>query len=155
MAAQYRSGTIAEIGTGCGVGTAWILSGLDPRVRLVTIELDEDRAAVASRLLEPAPNVRVLRGDWRQVLELAPFEMVFCDASSAKREEPEFVLRMMRPGGLVVLDDFTPEAVWTPEQKAALGHGDPVRGFWLGDSRLIGVEVMVTTNHAVILAVRR
>jgi hypothetical protein len=62
---------------------------------------------------------------------------------------------MLRPGGLVLLDDFTPGAMWTPERKAAFAHGDPVRGFWLGDSRLIGVEVMVTTDHAVVLAVRR
>ena len=40
---------VAEIGTGCGVGSAWILSALDPAVAFFTVELDEERAAAASR----------------------------------------------------------------------------------------------------------
>jgi hypothetical protein len=47
LAAQRGRTRVAEIGTGCGVGSAWILSALDPDVRFVTVELDGGRAAAA------------------------------------------------------------------------------------------------------------
>ena len=42
---------VAEIGTGCCVGSAWILSALDPGVPFITVELDDRRAASAAGLL--------------------------------------------------------------------------------------------------------
>ena len=38
---------VAEIGTGCGVGAAWIVSALDPGVTFVTVERDASLAAAA------------------------------------------------------------------------------------------------------------
>ena len=38
---------IAEIGTGFGVGAAWLLAGMDPTASLVTVEVDAERAKAA------------------------------------------------------------------------------------------------------------
>ena len=38
------AGTIGETGTGCGVGLAWLASGARPGTRLVTVEIDTERA---------------------------------------------------------------------------------------------------------------
>ena len=51
LAGQRGRTRVAEIGTGCGVGSAWILSALDPDVPFVTVELDPERAAEAAELL--------------------------------------------------------------------------------------------------------
>jgi hypothetical protein len=46
----------------------------------------------------------------------------------------------MRPGGLIVQDDLTPEAAWPPEWR---GQPDPTRALWLNDPRLAAVELIV------------
>src|SRR5207245_7638558 len=43
---------IAEIGTGTGVGAAWIADALAPGAVFVTVEADPERAEAAARLLE-------------------------------------------------------------------------------------------------------
>jgi hypothetical protein len=48
------AGTIGETGTGCGVGLAWLASGARPGTRLVSVEVDTERAGlVASLLIKP------------------------------------------------------------------------------------------------------
>ena len=44
LAAQRGRARVGEIGTGTGVGAAWIVSALPPEVPFVTVELDADRA---------------------------------------------------------------------------------------------------------------
>ena len=146
-----RGGTLGEIGAGCGVGSAWIASGLSPSASFVTVELDSARAERVSELLGNLPNVKVLQGDWRDILRYAPFSLLFVDAKPAKLEYAGDIVRAMSPGGLVVLDDFTPEEQWPPEWQ---GKPDPVRDFWLNDPRLAAIEIGVTASSSLILAVR-
>ncbi len=51
LVAARPDGRVAEIGTGCGVGAAWIASALGKRGRLVTVELDSGRAGAAAKSL--------------------------------------------------------------------------------------------------------
>src|SRR3712207_7457903 len=44
--AATRGGTMAEFGTGCGVGTAWLRSGVRNGARILTAELEIGRAHV-------------------------------------------------------------------------------------------------------------
>lgn len=151
LASGVRSGVIGETGTGCGVGTAWMASALSPDTRLLTIELDAERAEAVREVLDPAPNVGVLQGDWRELLPHGPFDMLFVDGGSGKRQEQEAVLDALRPGGLVVLDDLWPEGIEPPELR---GQPDPVREFWLDDPRLAAAEILTGPRMAVILATR-
>ncbi len=153
MAGSCRSGVVAEIGTGCGVGAAWMVSGLAPGVPLVTVESDAERASAARALFAPYPNVRVLHGDWPAILAHAPFALLFADGGRAKEREPECLLSALAPGGLILLDDLTPESRWKPEQRAQWPV-DPVRAFWLNDPRLLATELLTTSESGVILAAR-
>jgi predicted O-methyltransferase YrrM len=56
LAGQRGRTRVAEIGSGCGVGSAWILSALDPEVPFVTVELDAIRAAEVTELLAADAN---------------------------------------------------------------------------------------------------
>jgi hypothetical protein len=44
------AGTIGETGTGCGVGPAWLASGARPGTRLVSVEIDTERAGLVASL---------------------------------------------------------------------------------------------------------
>ena len=157
LVAARPQGRCAEIGTGCGVGSAWIADALGPDGSLVTVELDEDRAAAASRLFADRQNVRVLQGDWHELLPPeAPFDLLFFDGGYWKRgdvaAESEQALSLVASGGLVVIDDLTPESLWPEEWR---GQPDSVRDFWLGHDDLVAVELLTTPESAAILAVRR
>ncbi|MEW6045832.1 MAG: class I SAM-dependent methyltransferase [Bacillota bacterium] len=151
LASQFETGTIGEIGTGYGVGAAWIASALAPGACFVTVEIDEARAARAHALFRHLPNVRVIHGDWREIVRYGPFTMLFADGARVKERHPEVILQSLKPGGLLVLDDLTPEDQWPTEWR---GRPDPVRQFWLNDPRVTATEVMVSRDHAVILATR-
>jgi predicted O-methyltransferase YrrM len=131
---------VAEIGTGSGVGSAWILSALDPNVAFFTVELDESRAAAATDLLADDPAANVLSGDWRDVLaDEAPFDLLFADGGRAKYHEE--LLGLLAPGGMLVLDDLTP----------GYSDPDPVRELWLAHPRLVAVELHVSSREAVVV----
>ena len=136
---------VAEIGTGSGVGTAWLASALPPGIPLHTAERDEHLAAAAAKLFEDDPDVEVLYGDWPEVLPAhAPFDLIFVDGGRAK-DDPDAVLALAAPGATIVLDDFSSD--W--------GRPDPRRDGWLAHPRLAAVEVGTGQTARVIVAVVR
>jgi predicted O-methyltransferase YrrM len=138
---------VGEIGTGTGVGAAWIVSALEPGVPFVTVELDAARADSAREVFRDDPNVRVLTGDWHEAMPPeAPFDLLFYDGGGKQRPDldGEQVLALLAPRGLVVMDDLTP----------GYGGHDVVRDFWLNHPELAGVELTVSLREAVIVAVR-
>ena len=154
LVSAQPSGRFSEIGTGTGVGSAWIASAMRPEASLVTVELDDDRAAAAARLFSDEPGVRVLHGDWHELLPAeGPFDLVFFDGGHWKKgdvpAESDQVLELTASGGVVVIDDLTPSM---PEKWA---KGDPVREYWLDSDRLASVELLTTPESAAILAVKR
>jgi predicted O-methyltransferase YrrM len=155
LVSQRPRGRFAEIGSGCGVGSAWIASAMGPEATLVTVEADDERAGAVSRLFADQPQVRALHGDWHDVLRAeAPFDLLFFDGGNWKHgdveAESEAALELVAPGGVVVIDDLTPESQWPAEWR---GRPDAVREFWLGDPRLRGAELMTTPATAAIVAV--
>jgi predicted O-methyltransferase YrrM len=131
---------VAEIGTGCGVGSAWILSALDPEVPFVTVEVDEQRARQVAELLAGDENAAVVHGDWREVLSReAPFDLLFADGGKAKAHEE--ILELLAPGGTLFLDDLTP----------GYEGPDPIRKLWLGHPRLLAAELQVSPQEVVIV----
>jgi predicted O-methyltransferase YrrM len=149
--AASRSGTLAELGTGCGVGAAWLLSGKRGDAVVVTAEVDPTLAGQVKALFDDQPGVDVVSGDWTVLAAHAPFSLLFVDARDAK-ESVDAVADLIEPGGMVVLDDFTPSTSWPPIYE---GRVDSLREQWLTDERFTSVEVMVTDDSSVILATRR
>lgn len=142
LAAQRGRGRVGEIGTGVGIGTAWMASALPPGVPLYTVESDPSRAAAARELFADDPDVRVIEGDWRELEAEAPFDLLFVDAAPAKADPG--AVGLLAPGGTAVLDDLTP----------GYADPDPVRELWLGHRHLAAVELAVSPTFAVVVAVR-
>ena len=135
---------VGETGTGVGYGAAWIVSGLDPSVPFFSAELDEARAAAAAELFHDDEHVRVLAGDWHDVLAPhAPFDLLFHDGSKREPErDGEETLRLLAPRGLIVMDDLTRSSP------------DGVRDFWLEHPDVAATELQVSPEEAVLVAVR-
>jgi predicted O-methyltransferase YrrM len=160
LAAARPNGTLGEIGTGTGVGAAWIVTAMGPDASFVTAEADDDRAAACTRLFAGVPNVHVLHGDWHQVLPPeAPFDLLFFDGGGWKRSpsaqmraESERALELVAPGGILAMDNLTPEHLWPADGPR---WPDALREFWLGRDTLAATEVLTTPDTSAIVAVKR
>ncbi|MDO9456634.1 O-methyltransferase [Nocardioides sp.] len=161
MLAATRDGTMAEFGTGCGVGTAWLRSGVrGEKARIVTAELDPRLARAAGEIFEDDPQVEVLAADWSTLLDKGPFSLLFLDAGlgdgswtgAGGAVGVDAVADLVEDGGIVVLDDFTPCEGWPP---ITYGRVDTLREQWLTDERFTAVEVMVASDAATIIATKR
>ena len=131
---------VAEIGTAYGDGAASIASTAH---RLVTVEVDEERAAVARERLQGFPNVELHHGDWRAVLPpRAPFDLVFVDSGDAATDPA--VADLVSDGGFVLKDDLTP----------GRAGPDPVREFWATHPDFVVTELLTTPATAALLAAR-
>jgi len=150
--AATRGGTMAEFGTGCGVGTAWLRSGLRGDARIVSAELDERLAGAAARIFEDDPQVEVLAANWSTLLDKGPFSLLFLDSGEPTDVGVDAMADLVEEGGLVVLDDFTPCEMWPP---ITGGRVDTLREQWLTDERFTAVEVMVAPDASTIIATRR
>ncbi|MFK3979640.1 O-methyltransferase [Micromonospora sp. NPDC050397] len=150
-AAAPRNARILELGTGAGVGTAWLAHGVDgrPDVRIVTVEQASHLAeAVAGYRWPRSVEFRV--GDAEALLpELGTFDLVFADAEGGKWSGLELTVRSLRLGGVLVVDDMDLDRYPDPAHKA---HVTGVRQALCTDRRLLAVELAV--GSGVIVASR-
>ena len=150
--AATRSGTLAEFGTGCGVGTAWLRSGVRNGARILTAELNPKLAKAAATIFEDDPQVEVLAADWSTLHDKGPFSLLFLDSGTPADVGVDSIADLLEPGGIVVLDDFVPCERWPP---VAGGRVDTLREQWLTDERFTAVEVMVAPDASAVIATRR
>jgi predicted O-methyltransferase YrrM len=136
LAAGCQGGRIGEIGTGVGIGTAWMAGAMPAGCSLVTVEIDEERAAVAAELLAGDSRVRVLTGDAGALIgRYAPFDLLFADGGWW---DPASLVDLVRVGGRLVKDDVTPVPPGAPAPS-----GDAKRELFFGDPRLLSAEVVL------------
>ncbi|MFC5140877.1 O-methyltransferase [Actinomycetospora rhizophila] len=113
LAAATRARSVVEIGTGLGLGTVALLRGMPADGLLTSIDPDGERqvrARVACIEAGFAPGrVRMIKGTSRQVLPKlsdAGYDLVVVDGVTTEMpRDLEASLRLLRPGGVVVVDD--------------------------------------------------
>ena len=121
LAATKPGGRLLELGTGVGVGIAWLLDGLSPGASLLTVDGDPRVQEVAQRHLGADPRVHFHLGDAAPLLGQLPagsFDLIFADALPGKFSHLTEALRLLRVGGLYVVDDLRPQPTW-PKDHAA------------------------------------
>jgi predicted O-methyltransferase YrrM len=131
---------IGETGTGCGVGPAWLASGARPGTRLVSVELEADRAALAAELFSGLPHVTVICADWPEISGQGPFDLLVLDGGAHGKAggDPADPHALLRPGGTIVIDDLTPAREWPPR---FAGQVDAARTYWLTHPGLDAAEL--------------
>ncbi|WP_191873925.1 O-methyltransferase [Streptomyces filipinensis] len=122
---------IAETGTGCGVGLAWLASGSRPGTRLISVERDAERARIEG---------------------YGPYDLLVLDGGGqAKGDGAADPARLLAPGGTVVIDDFTPATPWPPRFD---GVPDQARLHWLEHPELRATELRLAADLSVIVGMR-
>ena len=115
LASSKPGGTFLEIGTGTGLGAAWILGGMDESSTLVSVESNPDYQGIASRYLAYDRRLDLVLDDGIRFLETAEslkFEFIYADAIPGKYVGFDHSLRILKRGGILVLDDMLPQPNW-------------------------------------------
>ena len=151
LAGSKPGGKLLELGTGTGIATAWLLSGMDEPATLISVETDERVQAVAREVLGSDPRLDLILEDGatfiRHQSEKA-FDLIFADAMPGKFEVLEETLKLIKPGGFYVIDDLLPQPNW-PE-----GHGTKVDNLMYqlsADPRFSMVPITWSTGVAVLV----
>ena len=118
---------VLEIGTLAGYSAVWIARALPPDGKLITLEIDPDRAAMARKSVEDAglaDRVDVRVGDALDLMAALdpdpPFDAVFLDADKERYcDYLELAARLVRHKGLLVADN----ALWRGEVLDPEGFG--------------------------------
>jgi predicted O-methyltransferase YrrM len=155
LVAGRPGGVIGETGTGCGVGLAWMLSASAPGTRLISVEQDATRAEASRALFSQHRQVRVVTGDWRELLKYGPFDLLVLDGggSGKTRDDTRIQPReALRPGGALVIDDWKPWDIWPPSEDGEFAHS---RRHWLEHPDLLTSEVRLTPSLSTVVATRR
>jgi predicted O-methyltransferase YrrM len=117
------------------------------------VERDPARAKVASDVFADVPQVRVVCANWTEIYAHGPYDLLVLDgggqAKPGDAADPE---RLLEPGGVLVVDDFTPCRTWPPSHA---GHTDTARLFWLQHPALRTVDLPLAEDLSAIVAVRR
>ena len=120
LAASKPGGRFLELGTGTGLGTAWLLAGMDAQARLESVDSDAAVQAVARRHLGDDARVRFHLGDGADFLGALPpgaFDLIYADAWPGKFTHLDEALSLLRTGGMYFIDDLLPQTNW-PEGHA-------------------------------------
>lgn len=151
-AAVPRRGRILELGTGAGVGLAWIASGLGHRadVEVVSVELEAERVELARQEGWPE-RFRLVQGDGaEEVRRQGRFALIFADAPGGKLVGLDDTVRALAPAGILLVDDMDPAL----HQEDGLGEAlARVRAELLGHPLLVCAELAFSSGA--ILSVRR
>ena len=121
LAASKPGGRVLELGTGTGIGTSWLLAGMDGASRLDSVDNDPRAQEVARRHLGSDPRVAFHVADGADFLARSTgpsFDLIYADAWAGKYTHLDAALARLRAGGIYLIDDLLPQPNW-PD-----GHGD-------------------------------
>ena len=123
LATSKPCGRFLELGTGTGVGTAWMLSGMDAQSTLISVDVSPEFQAVAREALGHDRRLTLVTSEGAPFLrgqKSASFDLIFADAMPGKYEALDEALDLVKHGGFYVVDDMLPQPNW-PE-----GHAEKV-----------------------------
>lgn len=160
LAAAIDARAVVEIGTGCGVSGLWLLRGMRAGGILTTVDVEPEHQRLAREAFTgagfAANRMRLIGG---RALDVLPrltdggYDLVFCDA--ARREYAEYLteaLRLLRPGGVLVVDDALDGAGTARDDAEATAVREMAQQV-REDERLI--PALLPTPHGLLTAVKR
>ena len=121
LAASKPNGRFLELGTGTGISTAWLLSGMDAGSTLISVDNDRRVQEVAGNSLRADGRLTLVTSGGLEFLRdqaRESFDFVFADAIPGKYEGLEEALAVVKVGGFYVIDDMLPQPNW-PDGHAA------------------------------------
>ncbi|MFN2495807.1 MAG: O-methyltransferase [Pseudonocardiaceae bacterium] len=120
LAASKPDGRFLELGTGTGVGAAWLLAGMTRHAHLVTVETDPATAAIARKILGGEKRVSLVVADadtWLDNYDGPGVDLVFVDCRPGKSHRRTDLLTHLNLGGMYVGDDLLPQPTWPDDHQ--------------------------------------
>jgi predicted O-methyltransferase YrrM len=145
---------VGETGTGTGAGLAWMVSRADASVEFISAETNGERAEAAKRVFASCPNVTIVHGDSGDVFARGPFDLLVHDGGWGSGKNPGDIVDVtvvLKEGGLMTIDDFSPITSWPPTFD---GKPDAARLYWLTRPNMLATEIRVAPHMAVVVARR-
>ncbi len=121
LAASKPQARVLELGTGTGLGSAWLLEGMDDASVLISIEANREYQDVARRHLGHDARLQLVAGDALRFIEDHEgnaFDLIYADAMPGKYIGFGHSLRLLKRGGILVLDDILPQPNWPANHQA-------------------------------------
>lgn len=115
LASLKPRGSFLEIGTGTGIGAAWLLDGMCGDSKLVSVDMDEEAMKIAKNFLDSDERVNFITGDGLEFLKTQKdktFDFIFADTYPGKFVYLEETLNLLKPNGLYIVDDMRPQEDW-------------------------------------------
>jgi predicted O-methyltransferase YrrM len=125
LAASKPSGRFLELGSGTGLATAWIVSGMDKNSSLTAIENNEILIDVANKNIVDSRVTFLLDDAYKWIKDYSgeKFDFIFADAMPGKYDLFDETISMLNSGGLYIIDDMLPQPNWPK------GHEEKVKLF--------------------------
>jgi predicted O-methyltransferase YrrM len=152
LAASKPGASMLELGTGCGLGTSWMLDGMDASSTLVSVDTDPRVQSIAQAELGGDRRLTLLLRDGGEFLETCErrFDLIYADAWPGKYTHLQTALALLPRGGIYLGDDMLPQPNW-PE-----GHGTKAAGLVATFEQLPGFAVSkLSWSTGLIIAVKR
>jgi predicted O-methyltransferase YrrM len=121
LAASKPGGRVLEVGSGVGVGAAWLLDGMDSEARLITIEKHPKFASLCRQFLAGDSRAEVITADandWLESYSGPSFDLIFVDTTTTKFDRRDLLYAHMADGALLIADDLLPGDTWTKDHPA-------------------------------------
>jgi len=135
LARMKPGGMFLELGTGCGLGTCWLLDGMNADSTLVSVDNSPAVQAIARDELGADARLTFVLEDGGEFLESCKngFDLIYADASPGKYLHLDRALALLNRGGIYVIDDMLPQPNWpadhAPKVAALLQTLDAVDDF--------------------------
>jgi predicted O-methyltransferase YrrM len=120
LAASKPGGRVLELGTGTGAGAAWLLDGMNPDARLISVDVNPQVQAIAVKHLGADARVTFATADadaWLDGYNGTPFDIAYVDCRPGKFHRLADLLALLRVGGLYVVDDLLPQPTWPDDHR--------------------------------------
>ena len=114
LAASKPGAAFLELGTGAGLGTCWIMAGMDGRSSLVSVENDLQVLAIAREEIGADPRLTLIEADGAGFLAKCTerYDFIYADAWPGKYSHLNLGLNLVKPGGIFLVDDMLPQPNW-------------------------------------------
>lgn len=123
LIASKPKGNFLELGTGMGLSLSWMVDGMDSQSSLTTVDNDSNLIKIVKAYFENDDRVTIIcqdGGDWIEKYQGNRFDLIFADAWPGKYSHLENLLKLIKPGGIYVVDDMLEQPNWPN------GHNDNV-----------------------------
>lgn len=115
LGASKPGGQFLELGTGTGLSTAWILSGINSEAMLHSVDNDTEVLNIARQHLGEDSRVTFHLSDGEEFISRAKpnsFDLIFADAWPGKYNLLDETLNLLKIGGFYIIDDMRPQPNW-------------------------------------------